>query len=384
MPFINRIRLAFTIGRPQYPEEREQFRKANGATKTLNVVVRKTYDGTTDYWLEKWHERFKIALAHDHIEIEGERYMGGVTQEGGYEIEWPDFLNYPTGRGIFKLNVSPFDATNNNCATCDEFNQIVAEDDFIGTIGEDETVLVPILYNDSICCSPFEISLVTFNTDYIQSAAIVGNALQLTTKAEIATQNNVILATYRVQCEDGMFDEANVVANTTGGAPAQCLAPDDVGVEVLTTTTAGFFIDPPTTPPVNGYQWQLFLASNLITPIQTGTSTNNLIDITGLSPGTTYVLYVRSDCGDGEFSPYIQEPFTTSGGGGGEDTCGSYFVQPQFPEPAYVNYENCAGNSATVLVSPSGRFICARQTAPGDPIQIDSASPITITYHGFC
>lgn len=384
MPFINRIRLAFTIGRPQYPEEREQFRKANGETKTLNAIVRKTYDGTTDWWPEKWHERFKMALAHDHVDIEGERYIGGVTQEGGYEIEWPDFLNYPLGRGVFKLNVSPFNATNNNCASCEEFNQVVAEDDFIGTIGEDETVLVPILYNDSICCSPFEITLVTFNTDYVAAASIVGNAIELTTKTEIATQNNVVLATYRVQCEDGMFDEANIIANTVGGAPAQCLAPEDIFVDTITSNGAGFGIIPPTPAPADGYEWQLFLASDLINPVQTGSTTGTFIDLFGLGPNTNYVLYVRSVCSEGEFSPYIQEPFMTTGGGGGEDTCGNYFVQPVFPETALVNYENCAGNSASVNVGPSGRFICARQTAPGSPIQISSASDLTITYHGFC
>src|ERR1700749_4669286 len=102
MRFSNRIRLPFKLHKPQFLEDANRYRKANGVTVTLSVVVRKVYEGLTDSIPEKLHERLKIALVHDSVQVEGDKYVGVITQEGDYQIEWQDFLSYPLAQGKFK------------------------------------------------------------------------------------------------------------------------------------------------------------------------------------------------------------------------------------------------------------------------------------------
>src|SRR5688572_11990655 len=115
MAFKNRVRLPIKLHKPQFPEETEEYRKANGVTVVLSVVIRKVYEGQTDSLPEKLHERLKIALRHDSVIIEGDKYVGAITQEGSYDIEWIDFLSKPIAQAKFKANVTPFNASNSNC-----------------------------------------------------------------------------------------------------------------------------------------------------------------------------------------------------------------------------------------------------------------------------
>lgn len=377
MPFLNRYRLPIKIDKPQYVDEREVFRKANGSTVVLSNVVRKRYILTTDYLPEKLHERIKIALAHDTVNIEGDKYLGGIIQEGGYEINWPDFLSYPLGTGQVTVEVTPFNASNTNCGTCAEYAQVVTEDDNIGTVGEDETVIVPILYNDSICCSPFEISLVTFNNTYVDSVNIVGNTLEIHTKTGIPTQNSVILATYRVTCENGMFDEADVIADVEGSIE-QCLSPRNMTVILITGTEATVRWLQPAPPPACDFVWNLYLASDLGTPVQSGTKPATLflivlLSLTGLTPSTNYVIQVASDCCDGNLSPFVSTPFTTNPPEESE-ICGSYqveFIDGCGTGGSSVDFQylNCLDTYIDITIFHDNHpTICMKQTSPGNPI----------------
>lgn len=395
MPFQNRFRLPIKLGAAQFVDEREVFRKSNGITVVLSNIVRKRYQLTTDYLPEKLHERIKIALAHDTVNIEGEKYLGGVVQEGGYEINWPEFLSYPLGTGQVTVEVSPYNAANTNCGTCTEYSQVVTEDDNIGTVGEDETVIVAILYNDAICCSPFEISVVTFNTTYLDSANVVDNTLIIHTKTGIPIQNSVILATYRVTCENGMYDEANVIANVAGSVE-ECLSPTDLLV-VAGSTTASATWDAPSPAPVCGYVWNLYLASDLGTPVQSGTEPTTALALTGLTASTNYNLQVAGDCCDEDISPFVSFPFTTNPPVESE-TCGEYefTFNQSCPDPhkGSVTYLDCNDTYQIVQVfyfSPVTR--CLRQTSPGVPVYWEmtatTAPPecdpyISITYIGPC
>lgn len=78
MAFRNRFRLPLELRSPQFIDDQEKFIKANGEIVTLSAIVRKQYDVRTDYMPEKWHERLKIALAHDSVNIEDTRYFGGA------------------------------------------------------------------------------------------------------------------------------------------------------------------------------------------------------------------------------------------------------------------------------------------------------------------
>lgn len=388
MAFINRIRLPFKISKPQFPEDREVYRKANGEIKVLSAIIRKQYDGVTDYWPEPWHERFKIALSHDQLEIEGEKYTGRVVQEGSYDIEWPDFLDYPLGQAKFKVLVTPFNARYSNCGTCEEYSQVVCEDDDIGTIGEDETVIVPILYNDAICCSPFVISLVTYNSTYLDSCTVIGNTLQIHTKTGIPIQNNVVLATYRVTCENGMYDEANVIANVEGSI-VECLSPTNLLVSAGSITASATW-DAPSPEPACGYSWNLYLASDLGTPVQSGSEPTTAMGLTGLTASTNYVLMVAADCCDEDLSPFVSAEFTTEPSAE-TGICGEYelcFSDAELSEEsiASVQYINCSGDYQTkVIPNFTCQTICALQTGPNDPVSIDPITfDVEITYLGLC
>lgn len=390
MPFINRIRLPLTVSTPQWIDERQVYRKANGVMQVLSNVVRKQYVAVTDYMPEKLHERLKIAIAHQKVNVEGERYIGGVSQEGSYEVNWPDFLNYPLGQATVKLEATPFNASSNTCGTCADFNQVSTEDDDIGTIGEDETVIVAILYNDTICCSPFVISVVTFNSTYLDSCVIVGNTLQLHTKTGIPTQFGVILATYRVTCDNGMYDEADVIADVEGSV-AVCHNVTGMEVTMISSTTA--HVDW-----VNhnlggcGYIWNLYKSPDFGTPVQSGTNAAGDVDLdlVGLDPASLYRITVQADCCAGSLSDVRDEDFTTNPGSETEE-CGQYelcFSDAELsPETiASVQYIDCFGAYQTQVI---GNFqcqnICAMQNGPGDPVYINPITfDVDVTYLGEC
>lgn len=405
MPFLNRFRLPLKITRAQFPIAREVFTKSNGETVVLSAVISKTYQGETDFLPEKLHERIVVALSHDTVNIEGEKYIGGIVLNGEYSVDWQNFLDYPVAKASFEVLSSPFAARNTNCGTCEEYSQVVTNDDDIGTIGEDETVIVPILYNDSICCSPFEISLVTFNTTYLDSANVVGNTLEIHTKTGIPTQNSVILATYRVTCQNGMYDEANVIANVEGSIE-ECLSPTGVATLVITGTSATVRWFTPTPAPACDFVWNLYLASDLGTPVQTGTKNANLfppylttLSINDLLPNTNYVLQVASDCCDGDLSPFVSLPFTTNPPEE-EEICGTYELTLEDNcgfevHRVTVSYLACNDTYQQIVIFTfAPQSICMKQTSPGVPVYYEIIATtlppecqppsLTVTYTGPC
>lgn len=388
MAFTNRIRLPFKLSKPQFVEESTDYRLANGVTKVLEVVIRKVYEGDTDYWPEKIHERFKIALRHDSVKIEGDKYIGFITQEGDYQIEWPDFLNYPLGPAKFKANVTPFNATNSNCGTCEEFTQVVCNDDDAGTLDEDTTYVIPVLDNDEICCSPITISLVTFNSTYLSTCIVnANNEIEIHTKTPLPIVNDVLLVTYRAQCDNGQYDEANIIGDLNGTDPTPvCNAPTSLLIQDITDTTVTITWSQPLGS--LSYEWQLFLASDLGTPVQTGTADtadNNAV-ITGLTPGESYRFYVRSVCDGGSFSGYVYIDFTMNPPSGDEN-CGHYHLTNSDPANVWaISYIDCNGMNQNINLPPlHERDICALQNSFGDPVDITPESPlIDISYVDLC
>jgi hypothetical protein len=399
MAFINRIRLPITVSKPLYIDERLVYRKANGVTKVLSNVVRKQYQAVTDYLPEKLHDRLKIALAHQNVSVEGEKYLGGVSQDGEYTITWPDFLDYPLGRAEFKLEVTPFNASSDNCGICQDLNQVVTNDDDIGTVGEDETVDIAILYNDQICCSPFQISLLSFNLIYVDSAQLIGNVLRLHTKTGIPTQFNVALATYRVTCDNGQFDEATVYADVEGSTE-QCFSPTGLVASAITSMTVhldwiSHIIGG------CGFNWFLYALPDLGTPVQSGSTGpfETEVDLTGLTPSTMYRFFVQGDCCDSSLSPMVSVDFTTNPPSEA-DVCGAYTIefQDSCGTPAHygaVEYLDCNDEYQSVnvfyLASPTN--VCMKQTSPGNPVYYNLGSSnapvecdigVFVTYVGPC
>ncbi len=391
----NKVRLPFKITRPQFPEERKVFNKADGSFKTMSAIVRKTYEGETDWFPAEWHERLKIALSHDDVTIEGDKYNGGVSQEGEYDILWSDFLDYPTAKARFKVNVTPFSATNNNCQICEEATQLSLEDDtFVNAydeplgLAEETEYSLDVSSNDSICCYPPVFSVTSFNSAYLLSAVIdQDGVLTIVTKTGLVDATNVLLVTYRVTCPNGDYDEADVFGNIDGSIEG-CLTPENLAVDggPLTPTSAVVTWEAPSPAPSNDYIWELYETLNPGAPVQSGTSPGFSIVLIDLTPGTDYTFYIKSDCGAIQ-SEFINIEFSTPVE---SETCGSYNLTYTDPEGissnfASVTYLNCNSVYQNIQIyHGQTKTVCAQQTGPADPVWIESVDIVFIDYQGEC
>lgn len=391
MPFSNRIRLSFELKKAQFPEERTSFRKANGVTQTLSVVIRKTYEGNTDFWPEAWHQRFKVALAHDNITVEGDRYLGDIAQDGDYAINWPDFLDYPTAPAAFKVEVTPFDATNSNCQTCEEASQLTLEDDTMpSTLAEDTDYTINVATNDTICCYPAVFSLTSYNSTYLTSASINATTglVSFHTGTGLTDVNGLLIATYRVTCPNGGYDEASIYANIDGSV-AGCLAPTNLAAAENPTAIHFTWVEPFNDA---DYEYELYEGTSPIgTPVQTGLiSIFEFVTLTGLDPDTAYYFQVRTVCASSNSIWVGIQANTTPE----SDTCGEYEVAYNngsgIPsESLTVQYRDCNLAIQYVLVyNNSSVIICAGQTSPGSPVAISGGSAgagsMTTNYLGLC
>lgn len=389
MAFTNRVRLPIKLHKPQFPQEREVYRMANGATKTLSVIIRKVYDGQTDDMPEKMHERLVVALGHDNVVIEGDKYIGAITLEGNnYDIEWSDFLSRPVAQAKFKANVTPFNATNSNCGTCEEYSQVIAEDDNLGDIPEDSIQVVDILANDSICCYPITVSIITFNTSFVDSVVVnPDNTVTIEIKDNLPSANSVMLGTYRVQCDNGIYDEANIIANIQGTSPDPvCLAPTDPQLDSLDSdTSATFSWTAPSPVPDCGYHWEVRTPFSVV--LASGDVAGTSVTVTGLPSNENFLrFFVRSNCCDAFESNYAGPVIFSLPPPSDTETCGEYELTNEnlfFWRSA--SYIDCNGDEQTIIVPQAEtRSICALQTSPGNPVQINAMSELTVTYIGLC
>lgn len=385
MAFTNRIRLPFKLHKPQFQEEVEKYRKANGVTVVLSSVVRKIYEGITDEFPEKIHERLKIALRHDSVHVEGDRYVGLITQEGDYAIEWSEFLSRPIAQAKFKAEVTPYNASNSNCGTCETYTQVVAEDDNIGAINEGDTFNVDVLANDSICCNPVTVTVTSFDSLFVLSATVQpDNTIDVVMQNPAPSANGVVLLTYRATCDNGLYDEANMIADVTGTGEA-CLAPTGLTIDDVTDDSVTISW----TQPLGAlsYEWLLYLQSDLGTVIQFGTATiiDNSVTISSLIPSTQYRFYIKSICADDDESNLVYIDFITDPATG-DPFCGHYrLTNNNFFGYENVSYTDCNGVVQNLIIpSLQVREICALQTAPGSPVDITANGSVGIEYLGLC
>jgi len=391
--FHNRSRLPFYITRPQFPEERNVFRLADGRTKVQSVIIRKVWDGETDWLPQDIHERLKIALAHDTVVIEGYRYVSGVgvVAEAEYNIEWPtNMLDYPLGKAAFKVEITPYDVTNDNCQSCEEATQLSLEDDTItgvyDSIEEGSTTEYNVFANDSICCSPVTAEIVSVNSLYVESATIDASSgiVEIILHDTTPSGTNVNLLTYRVTCPNGSYDDADVFANISGSEEA-CLPPGTLDAGPLGTNSAApNWYHLPSPLPVS-YNYQLFLSSDLFNPIDSGNTDQTSVEYDSLTPGTCYTFYVQSVCEGGGTSEFVSFEFCTEGESEG---CGLYDIMynDRSGDPGhftFIEYTNCAGDFATLKMhNLTTRTICALETSPGNPVHVVGGT--LITYVGPC
>lgn len=381
MPYKNRIRLPFYLRRPQFPDERNVFRFADGSTKVQAVVIRKTYEGITGYMPEWVHQRLKFALSHDQVTIEGDRYLGGVVIDDDYNIDWPEFMDMPYAQANFKVQVSPFNATNSNCQSCDEASQLqLVQDNLPATLEQNTTYEFNVFENDRIDCSPFTVSISFFNPFFVASVSITqAGDVSLTTKPLFYPKNGVLLAQYRVTCPNGNYDEVGIYGNVTGDDEG-CLEPTNLRATGMEVTSAQIAWDAPSPAPDDGYEWKLALASSPAAIIDSGSTIGNAITLPvesdPLDPATEYIFSVRAKCDDELFSDWVNLEFTTSAQ---EMICGKYRVTifDGYGPFKDVTYIGCNGMTATIRLTPFvPRTICALQDGPHQPVSIVGADEV--------
>jgi hypothetical protein len=380
MPFVNRIRLPFYLSRPQYPDDRTIFRRADGSTKTISAVVRKTYEGETDQLPEKIHERLKIALLHDAVNIEGDRYVGGVSVEGDYAIDWQRFLDFPLAKAEFRVQVTPFDFSNSNCQTCEQATQLsLVDDTFPEPLDEDTEYTINVFANDDICCSPITAEITAINADFLASASIdpLSGIVTIQTKTPLDIANGVNLLTYRVTCPNGGYDEADVFGDINGSIEA-CLAPLNLQITDITSESATATWEAPAPAPSNGYTWQLYNADTMAL-VDSGSTMGLTVPLTGLSEDVNYIFYVAGDCGD-EQSNNVSAEFSTEIS---SSSCGKYRLfyndgtgdRGNFTDVIWLN---CNGVEQTFhLGNMASIIVCALEDSPGDPVDIVGATTVT-------
>lgn len=374
MPFKNRIRLPLYIKAPQFPTEANRFRLADGSTKTLSVIIRKTYNLVTDWMPARMHQRLTIALNHDTVNIEGDRYAGGVSVDGEYKIDWIDFLDYPIAPAEVQIQVTPFAATNDNCQTCEEASQLDAVDDTVEeTIEEGGTVEYNVFTNDTICCFPFTAEIVSFNPDFVDTVTIdeETGVVTITAKDPAPLGELRFLARYRITCSDGTFDEADIFG-TVNGSIAGCEDPDEPvyenieqGQDELTWLLTGDF------------EWELRLCDAPGIIIESGTTSLSTHTFTDLSPGACYIFSIRHDCGAGSFSGWASVEFNVPAA---ESDCGRFEVTADdgtLGNDFYnFSFMDCNGNILTLNVQNLHiRTICMLTDFSDNPIYFEGSVP---------
>lgn len=392
MAFRNRIRLPFMLSKAQFPTERNVFPKADGSVKVLSMVVRQTYEGQTNDIPEDWHRKIVIALAHDNVTVEDTRLLTDVVLGSDYSIDWKDFMNHPTAQAKFTVQVTPFNASNSNCQSCEEMSQVSLVDDTTDQVWQEGTTNdypFSVLDNDSICCYPYTVEIVTFNTLYFDDVQVDQlGIITATVKDVVPTINNILLATYRVTCENGGYDEADVYINIEGTS-TQCVPPSNLSVEFSDSDDSiAIFSWQGTDPaPDCGYDYAIYLASNLVVPLYSDTILDTTVQPGPLTPGESYVFIVKSNCCDGNLSTPTQLEFVQPSIP--EDTCGSFRVT--FTGSAQIinnySYMDCSLVIQNGVHNPFGYIDLCMRKNPGDtvPIFFTANDPnVTVTYLGLC
>lgn len=374
-----RIRLPFYLKQPQFPVESTVFRKSNGESKVLSLVMRNTYQGETDQMSKELLERLAVALAHDTVSIEGDAIFSNVTLEGSLQIEWVDFLDYQKGKGTFTVNVTPYDVSNSNCQSCQEASQLSLVDDSLGTYGDGEAFSQSVVGNDSICCFPATFELTWFNTDYVASASIdTDGVLSVVLVDPVPSINGVKIATYRVTCPDGAYDEADVYVNLDGTGDV-CEPPANLQITDITDTGATMTFDDPGGAYFFAY-W-LYTCEDLSTPVHNAVISTNSVTWDDLESGQCYKLVIHRVCNDIS-SENVEVEFTTTAP---SELCGRFQITADDgtlgSDQYQYSYTNCSGALTSAhLANLAVTTKCMMMDSFNNPIYFAAIGPVSYQY----
>lgn len=117
----NRVRLPFHLMKPQLTDDETVYVRSDGSRQVLKSITSQSWEGETEHLAFSTHEKIKIALSHDNVEVRSKNYTGGIRKEGSYEIQWPSFPAYREAPATFKVFATPYLVRNDNCQVCEPF-----------------------------------------------------------------------------------------------------------------------------------------------------------------------------------------------------------------------------------------------------------------------
>jgi hypothetical protein len=279
----------------------------------MKSIVSKTLEGKTDWLPGLIHERMAIALRHDEVNIENEKYTGSVRLAGAYDIDWQEFLDYPVAPAKFRVLEEAFVARSNRCEICEEKNFLALQDDYVqDPIDEGDTVDINVAENDSVCCSSPVWSIVSYDDSVIDSISITQAGLvTITLKTPLASIADILLFTYKVICGD-LESTATVTGNIDGSLTPPCEAPSGLTLSFITSATPEELHaewTAPGSPPAGGYEWTLQKFTGVWEDVTNGLTSLTEVNINSLDCSMEYRFRVRAIC-DSEtayYSAWLQE-----------------------------------------------------------------------------
>lgn len=118
-------------------------------------------------------------------------------------------------------------------------------------------------------------------------------------------------------CENGNdgFPQ-ELTFEVTGGGADVCDPPTDLSMGAVDSDSAIASWNPPTPTPADGFEWELYTQSNLVTPVDSGTFSGDSLPLSDLMAGTDYFFRVRSICGEDSLSGWTSVSFSTEAASG--------------------------------------------------------------------
>jgi len=323
---VNRARIPMYLNRPQFQDDESVYVKSNGQRKLLKSVTRKEYQGQTEMLTDQWHDRIKYALSHDSVHIWGYHFTGGISKNGNYERDWPDFMDFEGSVGKFKVLASPYNWRNSNCEECQPYEDTPSEENTCNVVTSDVLIMdddqVPgqnwrysAIWNHS--SQPNEV-LWSYSVDGGATWQIIPNILDV----EPIPLDQLHYDLGAAEKQDHMLRITPKCANGIEGTPgignyvaednAGCQAIDHIDIVNITTTEAEFSWPKVTPTPAGGYDWRLYIMGLLRDSGNTWNPGDPItLHLTGLTPGMHYSLRVRSHCSDDSVSEWRNKSFDT-------------------------------------------------------------------------
>lgn len=118
-PSVNSVRLPLSLSRPQYPGDETGYQTSDGRFLKLSERVNKEWILETDWIPDALHEKLRICLSADFIQIWNQNEnlaLEGLYRSEDYNIEWNEDVDYPLAKAKTTVKKRVLEASlNSNC-----------------------------------------------------------------------------------------------------------------------------------------------------------------------------------------------------------------------------------------------------------------------------